>query len=95
MDSTRLPMDITDLENWEKLFSFMVRGIEDHLIDDKPDPDYVVSALMSMDRQLSDIIRDLRTWQSGVYEELRRSGTVPDLPEPVQEEQSDPEPLPE
>ena len=55
-----VPMSVDDLENWEKAFSMTMYGIEDHLTDSVPDKEYVIGALLGMDRQLQVIIEDMR-----------------------------------
>lgn len=47
---------ISELEDFEKLFDLTVRGIDAHMKEDVPDPDFITGGLLSLDRQLEQII---------------------------------------
>ena len=57
--SATVPMGITDLENFECIFSMTIAGIEEHLTHDKLRKAYVIDALLGLDRHLQAIIKDL------------------------------------
>ena len=54
-----MPMDIEDLRNWEMLFDMTIRGLDEHLQHDKLDEHFVMSTLISLDRSLQVIIKDM------------------------------------
>lgn len=72
-DCELMPMDINDLENWGELFSMAVRGINDHLDNDKPDTHYVISTLLALERQFEVLLKDVSAeWMRMAHDEAVR-----------------------
>lgn len=68
-----MPMDINDLENWGELFSMAVRGINEHLDNDKPDTHYVISALLALESQFQVLLKDVSAeWMRMAHNEAVR-----------------------
>ena len=56
-------MTMTEYEKFEdfsRLFNVYVKGIESHLENDVPEPEYIVSSMISMNEILDDIIESCR-----------------------------------
>lgn len=47
---------LDEIIQFERLFDFASRGIEEHLKNDEPEPDHVIDALIALDNQLMTII---------------------------------------